>query len=257
VLLIGLSACTSPTTVYRLDAQAADSSAFWQQGRRVVTQTIDSLQVAIAYARTGDEGHNFRLAFVNRSATPVAIDPTSIYAVVTQKVTEDRHVHVVEREGKSPTTELRRDTLTAADTLRARNPENVLLELDKAQARAGADARSDARAQAFFLMLDAVSEIASGPQSPEERTATAAEDTESQLRYAEEQAKNRRTQARLGQHRARWAQSALRRTTLMPGMRTTGFVVVPVVPLTHRLEVHVDIGSAVMTVPFQQSRYDP
>ena len=102
-----------------------------------------------------------------------------------------------------------------------------------------------------------MSEIAAGAQTPEERTADATEDTEYQLERAEERAENRRTQARLSQRRARWAQSALRRTTLIPGMRTSGFVVVPVDPLAYTVVLHVELGSQTVTVPFRQTRYEP
>lgn len=69
-----LTGCT-PDPVYRLSARAPDSTGFWDQGRQVVTRTIDSLQVAVSYARTTNEGHKFRLAFVNRSSDLVTVDP--------------------------------------------------------------------------------------------------------------------------------------------------------------------------------------
>jgi hypothetical protein len=40
-------------------------------------------------------------------------------------------------------------------------------------------------------------------------------------------------------------------------MRTAGFVVVPVDPKATRLVLHVDLGARVVTVPFDQVRYDP
>lgn len=224
-----------------------------------MTRTVDSVQVAAAYARTTDEGHKFRLAFVNRSPTPVTVDPTDVYAVVTKKLSDREQVHIVEEETQdgTPKYEMYRDTLTTADTLYARNPERVLLRIDKERAREEAAAEHDATADALFHTLDAVSEIASGPESPDERAADAAEDTEYQLESAEDRARRRRTQARLRQRRARWAQAALRRTTLAPGLRTTGFVVVPVDPKAARLVLHVDLGSRVVTVPFRQTRYEP
>jgi hypothetical protein len=256
VFLVGLLSGCAPDPVYRLRAHDPDSTGFWQQGRQVLTRTADSLQVAAAYARTTNEGHKFRLAFVNRSSVPYTVDPTEVYAVVTKALSDERYAHPVENE-QGTTYEFRRDTLSVADTLRARDPERVLLQIDRERARAEADAEKDAAASAFFLTLDAVSEIASGPQSPDERTADAAEDTEAQLRRAEEQDENRRAQSRLSQRRARWAQSALRRTTLMPGMRTTGFVYVPVDPNAARLVLHVDLGARTVTVPFRQRRYEP
>jgi hypothetical protein len=260
ILFGGLVVGCAPDPVYRLSAHAPDSTGFWQQGRQVVTRTVDSVQVAAAYARTTDEGHTFRLALVNRSTRPVTVNPSDTYAVVTQRLSKERHVHVVQdtlRGEGSPDYEFRRDTLSTADTLHARNPEQVLLRIDKEQARQEAKAERDAAARGLFLTLDAVSEIASPPRSPEERTADAAEDAASQLERTEARAESRRTQARLGHRRARWARSALRRTTLVPGMRTTGFVVVPVDPKAARLVLHMGLGSQVVTVPFRQRRYEP
>ena len=260
ILLGGLLVGCAPDPVYRLRAHPPDSTGFWQQGRQVVTRTVDSVQVAVAYARTTDEGHKFRLAFVNRSAAPFTVDPANVYVVVTRKLSGENRVHVVKDEGghgEAPTYDVYPDTLSTADTLIARNPEQVLLQIDKEQARAEAETENDDAANAFFLTLDAVSEIASGPPSPDERTADAAEDAEAQLRRAEERAENRRAQAGLSQRRARWAQSALRRTTLVSEMRTSGFVYVPVDPDAARLVLHVNLGPHVATVPFQQKRYEP
>lgn len=61
----------------------------------------------------------------------------------------------------------------------------------------------------------------------------------------------------LGQRRTYWARAALRRTTLMPGQGTSGFVYVPVDPDAVRIVLHVDLGSQVVTVSFRQTRYEP
>lgn len=84
LLAVLLVRCT-PDPVFRLQAQAPDSTSVWQEGRRVVTQTVDSVQVAVAYGRTTDAGHKFRLAFVNRSRTSVTATPSQAYAVVTRR----------------------------------------------------------------------------------------------------------------------------------------------------------------------------
>jgi hypothetical protein len=261
LLLGGLFGGCSPAPVYRLSADVPDSTGFWEQGRHVVSRTVDSVQVAVAYARTTGEGHKFRFAFANRSSTVFTVDPTRVRAVVTRRLSEKRRVLVAENNGyrddTPPEYEFRRDTVATADTLYARNPEQMLLNIDKEQSRAAADARRDAAASAIFLTLDAVSAVASTAQTPDERTADATENTEAQLRRAEKKAENQRTQSRLSQRRARWAQSALRRTTLTPGMRTTGFVVVPLDPDAVTLVLHVDLGSKTVTVPFRQRRYEP
>lgn len=272
LLLASLLAGCTPDPVYRLHTQAPDSTSFWQQGRQVVTHTVDSLEVAVAYARTTHDGHKFRLAFVNRSTRPITVDPLDIYTVVTKKLSGERQMpdqisqyddgERISRyddgeDEPAPSTVYYRDTLSTADTLYARNPEQELLEIDKARAREKAAAETDAAVNALFLTLDAVSEVASGPQSPGERTADAVEDTEYQLERAENRAEHRRTQVRLGRRRARWAQTALRRTTLAPGMRTSGFVIVPVEPRTYTLVLHVEGHSGGITVPFRQTHYEP
>lgn len=257
VVFGGLLSGCAPDPVYRLDARAPDSSSIWQQGRQVVTHTVDSLQVAVAYARTTNAGHKFRLAYVNRSSSRITVDPIDVYAVVTETLTEKQRVEITRYDEDVPNYTYRRDTLSTADTLYARNPEQELLEIDKDQSQKEASAETDAAANAIFLTLDAVSEIAAGPQTPEERTADATEDTEYQLERAEERADRRRAQARLSQRRALWAQSALRRTTLVPGMRTSGFVVVPVDPLAYTVVLNVELGSETVAVPFRQTRYKP
>jgi len=251
----------SPDPVYRLSAEVPDSTGFWKQGRHVVSRTADSVQMAVAYARTTSAGHTLRFAFANRSSTIFTADPTKVRAVITRRLSEKRRVLVGENNGyrddTPPEYDFRRDTVATADTLSARDPEQMLLNIDKEQSRAAADARRDAAANAIFLTLDAVSDAASPPRSADERTADATEDTKAQLRRAEKTAENQRTQSRLLQRRARWAQSALRRTTLTPGMRTTGFVVVPLDPDAVTLVLHVTLGSKTVTVPFRQRRYEP
>jgi hypothetical protein len=256
-----LTGCT-PDPVYRLRADVPDSTGFWDQGKKVVTHTVDSLQVAVSYARTTNEGHRFRLAFVNRSSEPITVDPLGVYGVVTEKLSARKEG--VQRTWYDSTngTEVtsyvyRRDTLSTADTLYARNPEQVLLNIDKERSRAEADAEEAAGLNALSATLDAVSEIADPPQTPEERTADAAEDAEEDREQAERRARRRRRQSSLGQRRARWAQSALRRTTLTPGMRTSGFVVVPVDPDAYTLVLNVDGDPGVVTVPFRQTRHIP
>lgn len=261
VLLAGLLlGCTSAQPVYRLDARSADTSSVWVQGRQVISRTADSLQVAVAYDRTTDDGHKFRLAVANRAGSARTIDPTDVYAVVTRRVTEERHVYPAPDEtgdDGTPGYEFRRDTLAVADTLWALDPEQVLLRIDRAQARAEAEAANDATTSALIATLDAVSTIAAGPQAPEERTADASEDIEYQLNRSEEQAENRRTLSRLGQRRMQWAETTLRRTTLLAGQRTAGVVYVPVDPRATRLVLHVDLGNRVVAVPFRQTRYEP
>jgi hypothetical protein len=235
LLLGSLLAGCSADPVYRLSADAPDSTGFRDRGRHVVTRTADSVQVAVAYARTTNEGHKFRLAFVNRSSTVFTADPARVRAVVTRRLSKKRRVLVAENNGDrgdSPSEyEFRRDTVAPADTLSARDPEQMLLYIDKEQSRAAASARRDAAASAIFLTLDAVSAVASPPRTPEE------------------EAGHRRTQSRLSRRRARWAQSALRRTSLAPGMRTTGFVVVPVDPDAVTLVLHMNLDSETVPVP--------
>jgi hypothetical protein len=257
LLAVGALTGCSPDPVYRLQARAPDSTSFWDQGRKVVTHTVDSLQVAVSYARTTDEGHRFRLAFVNRSSSPVTVDPLGVYAVVTEKLSEEERVQISRYDDGTTDYVMQRDTLSTADTLYARNPEQVLLRIDKERSRVEADAEEAAGLNALSATLDAVSEIADPPQTPEERSADAAEDAEEDREQAKERAEYRRTRARLGQRRARWARSALRRTTLAPGMRTSGFVVVPVDPRGYTLVLHVDGGPGMVTVPFRQTRHEP
>lgn len=248
--------CASPQPVYRLDAQSADSSSVWRQGRRIVTRTVDSVQVAVAYGRTTSEGHKFHIAYANRSGTSRTFDPQNVFGVVTgRRSSYKRKVQVETGEEETedgPHYEYRRVTLTATDTMPARDPEEMLLRIDRQQARATAEAANDATANALISVLDAVNTFASPAPSPEERTAEASEE----LSRAADRAENQRTQNRLQQRRAQWAQSALRRTTLLPGERTSGVVYVPVDPRATRLVLHVNVGSRTVTIPFQQTRYE-
>ncbi len=256
----GLSGCYSPDFVYRLDASAPDSAGFWRQGRQVVTRTVDSVQVAVSYGRTTDEGHKFQLAFVNRSRDPVTVVPTDIYAVVTRKLKDGEHAVATRAERSSSGAVPRWDTAatrTARDTLSALDPERKLLAIDRERSRREERAENDATADALFLTLDAVSEIATVAQSPEERTADATEDREYQAQRAKEDARRQRIQSRLNRERSQWAQSALRRTTIAPDGRVTGFVAVPVASQAARLVLHVQLEDHSVTVPYVQTRYDP
>ena len=150
-----------------------------------------------------------------------------------------------------------RDTLATADTLYVRNPERVLLEIDKDRSQEEAEAEEAAVLDTLSVTLDAVGEIADPPQSPEERAADAAEDAEDERNRAQRRARRERRRARLGQRRTKWAQSALHRTALAPGMRTSGFVVVPVDPGAFTLVLHVEARPGEMTVPFRQTRHEP
>ncbi len=257
LLVVGFVTGCTPDPVYRLRAQAPDSTSFWDQGEKVVTHTVDSLQVAVSYARTTDEGHKFRLAFVNRSSDPVTVDPLGIYGVVTEKLSEEERVQVSRYDDGKSDYVVRRDTLPTADTLYARNPEQVLLEIDKEQSREEAEAEEAAGLNALSATLDAVSGIADPPQTSEERAADAAEDAEEEQEQAERRARRQRRRASLQRRRTRWAQSALRRTTLSPGMRQSGFVVVPVDPDAYTLVLNIEGRSDVVTVPFRQTRHTP
>lgn len=257
VFAVGVLTGCSPDPVYRLHAEAPDSTSFWDQGKKVVAHTVDSLQVAVSYARTTNEGHRFRLAFVNRSSKPVTVDPLGVYTIVTEKLSEEERVQISRYDDGRTDYVMRRDTLSTADTLYARNPERMLLAIDKERSRVEADAEEAATLNALSATLDAMSEIADPPKTPEERTADAAEDAEEGRERAERRARRERRQASLGRRRARWAQSALRRTTLAPGMRTSGFVAVPVDPRAYTLVLHVEGRSDVVTVPFRQTRHVP
>ena len=117
--------------------------------------------------------------------------------MVTETLTENRRVEITRYAADAPSYAYRRDTMATADTLYARNPERRLLAIDREQSQQEASAEADAAANAIFLTLDAVSEIAAGPQTPEERKADATEDTAAQLGRAEKRADTRRTPSRL------------------------------------------------------------
>jgi hypothetical protein len=88
LLAVGLFTSCTPDPVYRLRAHAPDSTSFWDQGRKVVTHTVDSLQVVVSYANTTNDGHKFQLAFINRLSAPVTVDPLGVYAVITEKLSD-------------------------------------------------------------------------------------------------------------------------------------------------------------------------
>jgi hypothetical protein len=247
VLIAVALACANAEPVFRLDASRPDSTSVWVQGRQILTQTVDSVTVSVAYERTTGTHHVFRVLVRNRGDSTFTIDPARSSA-------------------RFSTARLDADSLDAipepvvSGRIPARNPETQILEADLEKSRADARAANEAMFDLLVATADVAEDVhaaASGGRTPEARAADAAEDTE-RIEAREERARERRaTVNAYRQQRRQWSSRALRKTTLPPGTHAGGRLYVPLQDDARTVELRVAAGPHVVSFFYHQIRYDP
>jgi len=247
LLLAVLLACANASPVFRLDSTGADSSATWVQGRHILTRTADSLTVSIAYERSTNRDHVFRMVVRNRSNATVLFDPTNVVARAATR-----------RLSSMPTDSLPSDVV--AVRVRARDPEEEILKADLKKSRERADAANEAAVDLLAVTFDIaadVAEEASGNRTEQERTTDAVEDAEFAESMERRAARRRRTISAVQRRRDLWSSVAFRKTTLPPGTHAGGRIFVPIVEDARFVELRIEAGSAAFPFVFRQKRHEP
>ena len=241
--LLMLAGCAAPP-VYRLDASTSDATSDatsdWIQGRQYITQSTDGLRATVAYVRTTPDGHVFDVHVENLSDTSTTAIPARFYA------------DVYRAEPPADTAVLSPVFLRRVWAV---DPEERLLNLDRAAAENAADAATSEGLYLLTSVLDATADVADGPDTREENR----EERVDQYLRREEQEDRRerslRTRDGLESQRIRWSTQTLRKTTLPPMTGVRGYVYVPVEPDGRSLLLHIKVDDETIVFPYQQKEY--
>lgn len=231
VLFIGvfiLQSCFTPQHVIRLKPE--NDNGTWIYGQQFVSDSIDGVIYEIAFDQVADGRYWFDFTVTNLSNLPVMVDPVNFY----MQVFDGR---------KNPLTE---------NKIRAVDPENEILELEKQISR------MDARQlnQAGYGILAATVDVATGiaaltddnPYNDHERTylvndvmAIAAE-TECQLQS-------------INDIKEAWKSTVIRKTTLPGNYNMKGKVFFPVFRNAIYVNLYLPVDDKYMEIGFMQLQF--
>lgn len=192
-VIVLMSACTvPPRPVYRAEVQG--EPAFWQQGQRLVTRDAAGLEITAGFDKHANRRLVFDVALFNASPDTLEILPA-------QFTLQDSAL---------------------AWGWAANDPEERLLAADKSASRARARKESQEQTDLLLGTLNLAAELAEPPDTDEEAQAREEARQTEALERAERDRRYDQSRRSLAGLREEWSRSALRRSTLEPGMTIVG-----------------------------------
>jgi hypothetical protein len=197
--LAAVAGCAAPAPLVRLTPY--NPNVIWVSGRAVVSEDQDDVRVAAAFDEQAGDGLGIRLEVENSSDQRVEIAPADVtYALCASEA-----------------------VASCAAWRPVADPERMLVEIDAARSREQANASNDQAAMVPFLILGAVGDVASiASKHPTNNAAAISSEMDDDAN------RHATTITSLEAEHQRWSSDALRRTTLIPGRGTAGYVYVPV-----------------------------
>jgi hypothetical protein len=222
--LAAAAGCAAPAPLVRLTPYNPD--VVWVSGRAVVSEDQDGVRVAAAFDEQAGDGLGIRVEVENASDERLEIAPADVTYTLC----------ATEAVG------------SCAPWRQVADPERMLIEIDAARSREQANASNDQAAMVPFLILGAVGDVASiASRHPTNNAAAISSEMDDDAnRHAS-------TITSLDSEHQRWSADALRRTTLIPGRGTAGYVYVPVDTRAQVVWLQVMIDDRRFTFRFRQT----
>jgi hypothetical protein len=237
---IALAGCIAPEPVLRLSPLSHE--VVWSEGRAAQVKGNAVARVAVAFEREWTLANRplvgFRVEIQNVSADPFLVVPSRFYYAVCSRPAD----------GKG------RACLPSHPAV---NPEQVLLDLDMEHARkqAGAANEEALGGALFFLNLAAgMANVANGNRRGLGAAAAGAAVSSSIISSAS--AEGEAENANYESARSNWSDTALRKTTVLPGQGAAGIVFIDRQLDAREIVLAVRIDDKALDFPFEQIRYD-
>jgi hypothetical protein len=236
-----LTGCFAPEPVLRLHPLSHD--VLWSEGRAAQVRENAVARVAVAFEREWTFANRplvgFRVEIQNVTASPFVVVPARFYYAACSG----------SADGKS------RSCLPSHPVV---NPEQVLLDLDVGHARSQAGVANEEALGGALLFLDLAAGMANAANGHRRGVGTAlAGAAASSSIMSSASAEGDAEAANYESARAHWSDTALRKTTLLPGRGTAGIVFIDRQLDAREIVLAVRIDEEALDFPFQQIRYDP
>lgn len=215
VILTLLTGCYVPaSSVYSFKSK--HNNSIWMNGKQLIKLTEQNLEVIVNYDRTKQGVAIFDVAIANHSDKIIVVNPTEFYSTTTNRLNEE-------------------------NTVKATDPEKVILECDKQIEKNYAKHKADGQTELLFSMFEIAEAIHGRKDSEEEKDERRESNAERADNYEESAERQLNTIDRLNQERETIAHQALRKTTMFPGQKIGGKVYFKVSNKLNKLVLHLPI----------------
>jgi hypothetical protein len=196
--------CAGPEPLVRMTPLSGN--LVWVGGVQAAVKQNKSVRAGAAFVRQQGDLNSFHVEIENLSAAPIEVGPADFSTSACTLSSDGR-------------------TRTCGPAHLVVDPEQMLLDLDMAQARQAAENGNQAGAVGAFVILGLVAAMAgAAANNPAAGAAVAIPSAHMAGGMAAIEAEGQARQAAQETERAKWEAAALRRTTLPPGGRLVGLV---------------------------------
>lgn len=225
MIIVLLSGCYVPaSSVYSFKSKHDNS--IWVNGKQLIKLADLDVEVIVNYDRTKHGVAIFDVAIANNSEDIVLVDPVEFYCIINNKLNEKI-------------------------TVKANNPEKVLLNIDKSIEKTYAKNRADGQTELMFSMFDIIEEIHYLKQSDEGKDKRWKERKERRESSSEIELRQMTTIEKLNRDRDTIEHQALRKTTMFPGQKIGGKVYFKVRNNLNKLVIHFPIDGRDLVLEYE------
>lgn len=214
IMSLSLS-CAAPLPVFILNP--VDENVPWTMGKRFVKLSNDRIEMRLAFDRTLYDQLVFDAQFINRSSDTIMISPEKFY-----------YCNLVIHKGEEK---------FAPGKIYAIDPEAQIIFADVQSAKEQADYTNSQTLQLIDAVVDLTGDIVTAGQrkTKEEIREEREEDLERQLDDVATEQEHETATYNINSLRNRWANTAVRKTSLPPNHTISGKIYFPAVKESNKL----------------------
>jgi len=227
----------TPTPVIRLQSVSEDYEKVWIHGKEYSKLTSENTDVIIAFDESIMGIITFDVEVVNYSVEPLLVSSELFTGYYLNK---------------------RRKELKENSQVKAIDPEDELLRIDKALSRENARYAQESgnkSLSSFFELVEDVSSIGKA-KTKEERERELAEDAQQEEQDINDENYHETAEFKLLTERERWSFTALRKTTLPTDYSVDGKIYFPIIPNSHYLKIVFNEGKENLNILFKISSFE-
>ena len=235
--LIFFASCyVAPAPVFRLETLSNKNVKVWLQGKEFTKLAGKNLDLIIAFDEVNNNLITFDIEVINHNPEPRIISPELF-----KEYSLDNTLMPL----KSNTNYL------------AVNPEDKLLQMDKALSKENARYAGESGTKAFFSLFELVGDVASigRPKTDEEIKEKSHENVRKEIQDIKDDNYHSGEIRNLTNERSKWSFSALRKTTLPVNHSVSGKIFLPLIYESHFLRLVFDEENENLNIVFRINKY--
>jgi hypothetical protein len=227
----------TPAPVFRLHSVSEDYEKVWIHGKEYSKLTGENTDVIIAFDESIMDIISFDVEVVNYSVEPLLVSSELFTGYYLNK---------------------RRKELKENSQVKAIDPEDELLRIDKALSRENAryaQETGNKSLSSFFELVEDVSSIGKA-KTKEERERELAENVQQEQQDVNDENYHETVEFKLLTERERWSFNALRKTTLPTDYSVDGKIYFPIISNSHYLKIVFNEGKENINILFKISSFE-